>query len=182
LEKAKRAVEHTEGLNDRGAAKNQDKDWQAGQKVTGEDGKEKIQVPTLKENMTFIHCGSAPLDADLDPSFAKEVLKIKGEPIPNCILALKYEEDILNELKASGPLKNLWSFPERPHAFVFEVPKGKEIYSKDGSNPQSSSECAFPFKIDKSMIKAVYQLRAFSDDLKVRTSNKSDVTYDKVRP
>jgi len=136
---------------DRGGAKIQDKSWIPGK---------------LKQNTQFIHCGSAPSDAILSPSYAKETCIVKGndiDPSPpkQYVLALRYNGSIKDKLSASGPIEKMWSRDETPRAFLFEIPKDTIIYAdridKDEADPQNNTEVAFAIDIQRSMIKAVYE-------------------------
>ncbi len=126
-------------LTDRGGALHQIKNWEPvvlGQETEGKGAES-------KKNLIFIHAGSAPLRSEdgegLLLSYAKEEIAVKGHPqAPNKYnLAMPFNtvdcfESLPERLSRTKAIDMLWDRRETPHAFIFKLTPGTEVWTQGG--------------------------------------------------
>ncbi len=128
---------------DRGGAKHQKKAWLPLQ----------LERPTI-----FVHCGSAPSAQEttgLLLKYSKEICDVQGTKSKQWILGFPMlgsdglpitPHMVPNEITLSKPCQMLWSKSEMPRGFVFQIPTGTTVYTKN-AKLDAGNEVGFNFDI-----------------------------------
>jgi hypothetical protein len=116
------------GYTDRGGAVLQKKDW---------------EPLVLQQRTIFVHCGSAPFAQEttgLLLKYSKEICQVQATKDTKWILGFPMLDEggnpipphsVPNEITLSKPCQLLWSKAEMPHGFVFQIPVGTTVYTKN---------------------------------------------------
>ena len=112
------------GINKRGAAIRQVKNWQP------------LQLP---RKTRFIHCGSAPFAQETEGlllKYALEECEVTGTPDKKFILGFPFLSHppgipVPDQVVLAKPCQLLWSMDEMPRGFIFEIPAGRTVWTKN---------------------------------------------------